>query len=66
MLYLAVKLQRSNICYICVADDEEKEIMVSMFEFAKDLVNLQLTETELALICAVVLIDPCKLTINNK
>lgn len=34
--------------------------MVCMFEFAKDLINLQLTETELALICAVVLIDHCK------
>ncbi len=41
-----------------VADDDEKEIMVCMFEFAKDLINLQLTERELALICAVVLIDP--------
>ena len=43
-----------------VVDDDEKEIMVCMFEFAKDLINLQLTETELALICAVVLIDHCK------
>ena len=34
--------------------------MVCMFEFAKDLINLQLTETELALICAVVLIDHCE------
>ena len=45
---------------ICISDDDEKEIMVCMFEFAKDLINLQLTETELALICAVVLIDHCE------
>ena len=45
---------------LCVSDDDEKEIMVCMFEFAKDLINLQLTETELALICAVVLIDHCE------
>ena len=45
---------------LCVPDDDEKEIMVCMFEFAKDLINLQLTETELALICAVVLIDHCE------
>ena len=43
-----------------ISDDEEKEVMVHMFEFAKDMISLNLTENELALLCAVVLIDPSK------
>ena len=40
------------------ADEEERELMVSIFEFTQELIALNLTENELALLCAVVLIEP--------
>ena len=44
----------------CITAEEEKEAMASIFEFAKELITLKLTENELALICAVVLMDSGK------
>ena len=43
-----------------VTDEEEKEVMLAIFEFAREIISLQLTETELALLSALVLINPSK------
>ena len=42
------------------SDEEEKLILHSIVEFTKDLMQLNLTDTELALLCAVVLIEPSR------
>ena len=49
-------------CYFFVSDEEEKDLMSCIFEFSQELISLNLTENELALLCAVVLIEPgeCK------
>lgn len=41
-------------------DEEEQVIMSQIFEFAKDVIAMELTETELAMICSFVLIEPSK------
>jgi len=38
-------------------DDEELPIMQQMFEFAKDVISMNLSESELAMICTFVLVD---------
>ena len=38
-------------------DEEERELMDQIFEFAREMISMNLVETELALLCAVVLID---------
>jgi nuclear receptor subfamily 1 group F protein 4 len=41
-------------------NEEECSVMAAIFAFAKEMVNFNLTENELALLCSVVLIDPSR------
>ena len=38
-------------------DQEERKMLQTMFSFAKEMIDLDVTESELALLCSVMLID---------
>ncbi|KAK2172637.1 hypothetical protein NP493_944g01050, partial [Ridgeia piscesae] len=41
-------------------NDDEKKVMTTIFEFAREVIKLKLTDTELSLMCALALIDPTR------
>ena len=49
-----------NVIMCVMADDEEIEVMNMIFGFAKEMIALNISENELALLCAVMLIDHSK------
>ena len=49
-------------CLHFFPDDDEKKVMATIFEFAREVIVLKLTDTELSLMCALALIDPSKYT----
>ena len=48
------------VLYICVLDESELSFVKSLAAFAHQMSALNLNETELALLCALVLINPSK------
>ena len=52
---------KCELCFFCLfSAEEEQEVKNSIFQFGKELIGINLTETELALLCAVVLVNPGK------
>ena len=51
---------KCELCLRSLADDDELNVMATIFEFAREVIKLKLTDTELSLMCALALIDPSK------
>ena len=56
-------LNANNVGFrLYLIDDDELNVMATIFEFAREVIKLELTDTELSLMCALALIDPSKYT----
>lgn len=53
-------LQNENLITFIAADATEKRLITEVYDFAKSIAELQLTESELALYSALVLLQPGK------